>query len=97
MTEDVNTSNLKSNIKAAVNQVMADKGFDEDETAAYTSIEIKDVDENFIEVEVRAELGYDDLMYLCDKLDPIVAAVDSNAYFEPVTSGIASAFVRKEQ
>ena len=97
LTEDVDTSNLEPQIKEVVNAFMAEVGYEADEIEAYTAVEIKDVEENFVQVEVRAELGYDDLMELCDKLNPIVAAIDHLAYFEPVTSGIARAFVRKDQ
>lgn len=95
--EDVDTSNLEPQIKEVVNAFMAEVGYEADEIEAYTAVEIKDTDNNMIQVEVRAELGYDDLMELCDKLNPIVAALDHFAYFEPVTSGIARAFIRKDQ
>lgn len=97
LTEGVDTSNLEPQIKEVVNAFMAEVGYEADEIEAYTAVEIKDTVDDMIQVEVRAELGYDDLMELCDKLNPIVAAVDHRAYFEPVTSGIARAFIRNDQ
>ena len=97
LTEDVDTSNLEPQIKEVVNAFMAEVGYEADEIEAYTAVEIKDTADDMVQVEVRAELGYDDLMELCDKLNPIVAAVDHLAYFEPVTSGIARAFIRNDQ
>lgn len=97
LTEDVDTSNLEPQIKEVVNAFMAEVGYEADEIEAYTAVEIKDTDNDMVQVEVRAELSYDDLMELCDKLNPIVAALDHLAYFEPVTSGIARAFIRNDQ
>lgn len=96
LTEGVDTSNLEPQIKEVVNAFMAEVGYEADEIEAYTAVEIKDTADDMIQVEVRAELGYDDLMELCDKLNPIVAALDPHAYFEPVTSGIARAFIRND-
>ena len=97
LTEGVDTSNLEPQIKEVVNAFMAEVGYEADEIEAYTAVEIKDTVDDMVQVEVRAELGYDDLMELCDKLNPIVAALDHFAYFEPVTSGIARAFIRNDQ
>lgn len=97
LNEGVDTSNLEPQIKEVVTAVMQENGYEADEIEAYTAVEIKDTVDDMVQVEVRAELGYDDLMELCDKLNPIVAAIDHLAYFEPVTSGIARAFIRNDQ
>lgn len=97
LNEGVDTSNLEPQIKEVVTAVMQENGYEADEIEAYTAVEIKDTVDDMVQIEVRAELGYDDLMELCDKLNPIVAALDHLAYFEPVTSGIARAFIRNDQ
>ena len=47
-----------------------------------------------IEVQVRAELGYDNLMDLSDVLDKVISKYDKDAYFEPEQPGILCAFIR---
>ena len=47
-----------------------------------------------IEVQVRAELEYDNLMDLSDVLDKVVSKYDKDAYFEPEQPGILCAFIR---
>ena len=47
-----------------------------------------------IEVQVRAELGYDNLMDLSEVLDKVISKYDKDAYFEPEQPGILCAFIR---
>ena len=47
-----------------------------------------------IEVQVRAELEYDNLMDLSDVLDKVISKYDKDAYFEPEQPGILCAFIR---
>lgn len=47
-----------------------------------------------IEVQVRAELGYNNLMDLSDVLDKVISKYDKDAYFEPEQPGILCAFIR---
>lgn len=49
-----------------------------------------------IEIEVRAELGYDNLMKLADVLNKVVEKYDRNSYFDAEQPGIISAFIRYE-
>lgn len=50
-----------------------------------------------IEVQVRAELEYDNLMDLSDVLDKVVSKYDKDAYFDPEQPGILCAFIREEE
>lgn len=45
-------------------------------------------------VEVRAELNYPELEEVCTTLDKVIQKYDKQAYFEPVTSGIADAYMK---
>lgn len=47
-----------------------------------------------IELEVRAELGYDNLMELADVLNKVVEKYDRNSYFDAEQPGIISAVIR---
>lgn len=49
-----------------------------------------------IEVQVRAELGYDNLMELADVLNKVVEKYDLNSYFDAEQPGIISAFISYE-
>lgn len=97
MCEDVDITGLDEKIKSAVNEFMQEQGFDANEVADYTAVEIKDTADDMIQVEVRAELNYEDLMELSNKIDPLISELDKNAYFEPVTSGILRGFIRNDQ
>lgn len=97
MCEDVDITGLDEKIKSAVNEFMQEQGFDANEVADYTAVEIKNTADDMIQVEVRAELNYEDLMELSNKIDPLISELDKNAYFEPVTSGILRGFIRNDQ
>lgn len=47
-----------------------------------------------IEVQVRAELDYDNLMELADVLNKVVEKYDRNSYFDAEQPGIITAFIR---
>ena len=47
-----------------------------------------------IEVQVRAELDYDNLMELADVLNKVVEKYDRNSYFDAEQPGIISAVIR---
>lgn len=50
-----------------------------------------------IEVQVRAELDYDNLMELADVLNKVVEKYDSNSYFDAEQPGILCSFIREEK
>lgn len=102
LTEDIapdEKAAIAGRVREAATGVLVGKlGYEEDFVDNYMTIDVDDVDDNtLIKVEVRAEVDYDGLMTLGQALDPIVKEYDKNAYFEPVTSGIMSAYIRKDQ
>ena len=78
-------------------------GFEETEIDDYLHIEVDDnfvsdfTEDPLVKVEVRAEVSYGGLEKLMDALNPIVQKYDEYAYFEPVTSGIIDAYIRKSK
>lgn len=102
LTEDIapdEKAAIEGRVREAATGVLVGKlGYEEDFVDNYMTIDVDDIDDNTrIKVEVRAEVDYDGLMTLGQALDPIVKEYDKNAYFEPVTSGIMSAYIRKDQ
>lgn len=98
LNEDINESQLETEIKETVKNSMMEFGFPEDDALAYSVVEIKPTESgDMLQVEVRAELNYEDITKLSDKLDTIVQKYDPNAYFEPVMPGIIEAFVSVEE
>ncbi len=102
LTEDIapdEKAAIAGRVREAAAGVLVGKlGYEEDFVDNYMTIDVDDIDDNTrIKVEVRAEVDYDGLMTLGQALDPIVKEYDKNAYFEPVTSGIMSAYIRKDQ
>lgn len=75
-----------------------DRGFPEDEWQEYCFVDIKPwaEDPSYTRVEVRAEIGYDSMVELSVRLDPIVEKIDKDAYFDADMPGIISAIVRGE-
>lgn len=50
--------------------------------------------DNDLVAEIRGEFDYDELMDLCETLDKVIIKYDKSAYFEPVTAGIARAYIK---
>lgn len=101
MTESILVSNdeIKSTIYDEAKKAMMEFGFPEDEVDDYLFVDVdnhsdEDGDE-FIVIEVRAELSYDALTELAEHLNNVVQQVDRYAYFEPVTSGIIECWIKK--
>lgn len=97
LNEDTNETDIKTDVKNELEKFMLDIGFDTRDIEDYTVVEIKPVDDNMLQVEVRAELGYDDITKLSDKLNTVIQKYDVKAYFEPVMPGIIEAFIRMDQ
>lgn len=85
---------IKDKITKVVKNVMmsAEFGFPEDEVEEYSVVEVDPSGK----IEVRAEVGYDGLMTLCDALNPIVQRYDKDSYFEPVQPGIIQAWIENK-
>ena len=87
---------LKDKLFAAALKVMQtpEFGYDANEAREYTYVDVElTPDGDYIQAEVRAEVyDYDHLIELCEALDSIVEPF-GGAYFEPVTGGIADAYI----
>lgn len=95
LTEGKYEDTLETNISVKVLDYFTNTlGFDEDEAVDYYDTEVKS-DKDKIEVEVRAELSYDDFNVLIPKLNRIIQTYDKEAYFDMVESGIARAVIDK--
>jgi hypothetical protein len=87
LNESVDKTSLEAEIRSTVAALLDDD---------YMPVVEVSEEDGYIKVEVRAEVDYDMLTELSNKLDVIVQKYDPSAYFEPVTAGIINAFVEKE-
>lgn len=91
---------LERKLYARAKKEMVSFGFSSLEVGDYLVVETTPVDfddgTSGYRVEVRAELGYDDMYDLVSALDPIIMQYDEYAYFDMDEPGIASGYVRKE-
>ena len=88
-------------IKAVVGGKVSDYlhnelGYGNDFINDYVFVEVTPSDNDRVKVEVRAELGYEELSNLGEVLNNIISTYDSNAYFEPETTGILVAYIGNE-
>lgn len=94
ITSAKSTKTLYDQIHKEVVKYMtsSEVGFSEDDVKEYSHIEIRPESDKTV-VEVRCELGYDSMWNLKEKLDPIVAKYDKNAYFDMEDAGIITAYL----
>lgn len=90
---------LEKELRAKIKEVFLSKfGFEEDDWNEYSYLKvtnpfINSEGDKGTKIEVRAEVNYNDLMYLARELDKIITKYDEYAYFEPVTPGIMEAYI----
>ena len=94
-TPPVDIKKLEQELTKELIAYMKSEGFDAREAKEYSRVTIDDSKDDYYDIEIGAELSYDGLVQLADKLDKVVEKYDKDAYFEPVTSGILGATVRK--
>lgn len=70
-------------------------GFESDEVADYIRVAAK-LESDWIVVEIGAEVDFDGLSEICEKLTKVIAEYDPEAYFEPVDPGIAEAYLNTD-
>lgn len=70
-------------------------GFESDEVADYIRVAAK-LETDWIVVEIGAEVDFDGLSEICEKLTKVIADYDPEAYFEPVDPGIAEAYLNTD-
>lgn len=89
----VNMSKLKNDIQAAVNKYFKD----DKDLLEYVYVDTKKDKFGRDVLEVRAELGYNNMVKLADYLDKIVTKYDKYAYFDQETSGTMTAVFESSQ
>lgn len=70
-------------------------GFENDEVADYIKVDTK-LENDWLVVEIGAEVDFDGLSEICEKLTKVIADYDPEAYFEPVDPGIAEAYLNTD-
>lgn len=70
-------------------------GFESDEVADYIRVAAK-LENDWIVIEIGAEVDFDGLSEICEKLTKVIADYDPEAYFEPVDPGIAEAYLNTD-
>lgn len=70
-------------------------GFESDEVDDYIRVDTRLQDEWLI-VEIGAEVEFSGLSKICDKLTEVIVDYDPEAYFEPVWPGIAEAYLNTD-
>ena len=71
-------------------------GFTKDEAKAYIAVDAtfdKNYGEDYLIIELRAEVDYEGLEEIFDMVNPIVATYDSDAYFDAAQPGIGVCWI----
>lgn len=86
---------LKDKFYNAALDVMTrpDFGWPKEEAKDYLFVDVDNVEDGYIEIQVRAEMSYGGMEKMADVLDPLVAEIDSDAYFDFDSPGIMVAYV----
>lgn len=89
-----NVQALQTKIHDAIIEAMQgyEFGFTAEEAEQYSRVTLEDV-ENSTRIEVGVELDFDGMMKISEVIDPIVSAIDPDAYFDFDSPGIMSAYV----
>ena len=90
-------SDLETEIRNALYKIMQEPhfGYPLDEAKEYTFVSAGYDENDDIEVEVRAEVTYDGLVEIMERLNPIVKQYDRYAYFDAVTGGVIKAIIER--
>lgn len=71
-------------------------GYEDEEQAKQNFIvSIKDIDQNKLRVEIKADLDYMTMMKLEDTCNDIIQQYDQNSYFDMEENGITIAYVNR--
>lgn len=89
-------ADLTRDLNSSISEYATSEGFESSDIKDYFFLDIEDTSNNMVRIEVRAELSYDGLIDLGDKLDTIIELYDSYAYFEPVQPGIIEAYIDRD-
>ena len=85
----INRDELKKDIEDGVKDFFKD----DEEMLDYTKVVIEDETDEGIAVRVNSEIGFNTMMKLADKLDPIISKYDEDAYFDAEDTGRLVAYI----
>lgn len=95
--ENVTNEEIRLDVVNNVVDALHSMGYDDDFIGSYVHVEAKDTEDGRVKVEVRGELNYDELFELTNRLNKVISKYDKHAYFDMEDSGIASAYLLKDQ
>lgn len=82
---------LRKKLGQALKKIMTDDlGFEPDEIEDYCRIDIIPSENK---IEVGAEVDYEELEMVSERLNPVIEKYDKDAYFEPEAPGITVAYI----
>ena len=88
-------STLVDKLTKLTKEFMISKGFPEDEVVEYFTVDVSPTEDGaYTQVQVRAELDFGEMTELSNSLNPIVAEIDDEAYFDMDEPGIMTAMVK---
>jgi hypothetical protein len=91
---DMKYSTLVDKLTKLTKNFMISQGFASEDVVDYYTVDVSPTtDGRYLAVQVRAELGYADIVELAAELDPIVAEISQDAYFDVDEPGIITAYV----
>lgn len=97
--ESVNVDEIIEEIRQQVKQELKrivtspEFGFDEDDFKHDFRVDADLVSDHQARIEVGAEVSYDGLIEICDRLNVVVQEYDKDSYFEPVDPGIIECWI----
>lgn len=92
--KEFDSSEMEAQIKNKVSEVINSQlGYEDDFINDYVFVDTTPLEDGRIKIEVRAELGYDEMFDLAQELDKVIKIFDDNAYFDNETTGIISAYI----
>lgn len=95
--ENVTNEEIRLDVVNNVVDALHSMGYDDDFIGSYVHVEVKDIEDDRVEVEVRGEFNYDELFELTNRLNKVISKYDKHAYFDVEDAGIASAYLLKDQ
>lgn len=92
-------NHIHSKVEEEFNNIMQEPrfGFLPDEIDDYSTIQVTSEmlnGEKYIKVEIRAELSFDGMMEIGERLNEVVSKFDIDAYFDMEDAGIMNAYIK---
>ena len=95
---DMKYSTLVNKLVTITKKFMIEEGFDETEVEDYYTVDVSPTtDGDYLSVQVRAELDYDDMTELARQLNPVLSEIEPDAYFDMDQPGIMTACINSDE